>query len=797
VWEGPGSDADEGDAELETDVLPHEPVPALDAADDDEATQVLAPRTGVDAPRTNVDEDAELPGGAGADAGQSLSPAYGEGELGAPPSPSMPAEPAAVPDALAPTATAGEQETDPPPDSDTHAGIGGIAGAAAVARDGLDECAPTQVMLPAEEEEEAEQEQEGPGARGGDASAGVQPGARADAADVANSAMAVDDDAPAAEHAGRGPRSRARAAARPPPIPHRSRRTKELVDTSGSQQQQQASAAADTPPERVAGAGTLADVCWTQTPSSQLGALDGVIPARDALAAPPCGLPAADAAAASPAAAEPAAEVGKPSPPAAQGKRQSSRAPRATARGRGASAQPAATKPSRGRTTRGQAAPEVPEVPSAAPAVAAAQPAGEPQDAEEQALSAQAGRRRRRNSAEGIGPAGASADAAEPSADKPLRKVARAGKGKPKQSEQLPANQPAGADAAGGADGADGGGDDDEACDDVHTRRGRGAKQTLAKHATDDAEPKPAKPPSSRARRSSAADEAPKPDVTKSGKRRYSSSAPDGGEHETATEQAGMQSNAGNAPAPKLARGAAATTDATSPVPDDDTGKAAAGGRKRARTSGTAAAAAHGTTPPAPDAGASPALEVVQHRPGEVRVIFTCFDDIHREAQLKRVVRECGGKVLENASDAHTCTHCVVDRKSIKRTVKLCIAVSRARHLVDGAWLEESARVHGFVSEASFALRGRFASASGAASKWSFDAEASMARAAEAPCLRGCTFLLTKSVMPKPDDLGLIIEAAGGKVTTRLPPTLTGDESVRYYAVSCPADTVRCMRVRQ
>lgn len=45
--------------------------------------------------------------------------------------------------------------------------------------------------------------------------------------------------------------------------------------------------------------------------------------------------------------------------------------------------------------------------------------------------------------------------------------------------------------------------------------------------------------------------------------------------------------------------------------------------------------------------------------------------------------------------------------------------------------------------------------------------------------------------MPKPDDLGLIIEASGGKVTTRLPPAPSDDDHVRYFVVSCPADKVR------
>jgi hypothetical protein len=88
-------------------------------------------------------------------------------------------------------------------------------------------------------------------------------------------------------------------------------------------------------------------------------------------------------------------------------------------------------------------------------------------------------------------------------------------------------------------------------------------------------------------------------------------------------------------------------------------------------------------------------------------------------------------------------------------------------------------------------LHGTFSSASKAAVKWSFDADESRRRARTEPCFEGLVFLLGSTV-PPPAQLGLVIESAGGKVVSRLPPDPSGDEQTRHYAVlSLPADKVR------
>jgi hypothetical protein len=108
----------------------------------------------------------------------------------------------------------------------------------------------------------------------------------------------------------------------------------------------------------------------------------------------------------------------------------------------------------------------------------------------------------------------------------------------------------------------------------------------------------------------------------------------------------------------------------------------------------------------------------------------------------------------------------------------------RGVKLVLSSWVSACEAAGAVISEDDHVLSGVFASQAGASTRWSFDAVG--------PCLAGLTFFLSANVVPKPAQLALIVEAAGGKVTQRLPPAPTGDEQTQYYAVlELPKDKVR------
>jgi hypothetical protein len=116
----------------------------------------------------------------------------------------------------------------------------------------------------------------------------------------------------------------------------------------------------------------------------------------------------------------------------------------------------------------------------------------------------------------------------------------------------------------------------------------------------------------------------------------------------------------------------------------------------------------------------------------------------------------------------------------------------RGVKLVLSSWVSACEAAGAVISEDDHVLSGVFASQAGASTRWSFDAGESLRRAAVGPCLAGLTFFLSANVVPKPAQLALIVEAAGGKVTQRLPPAPTGDEQTQYYAVlELPKDKVR------
>lgn len=119
----------------------------------------------------------------------------------------------------------------------------------------------------------------------------------------------------------------------------------------------------------------------------------------------------------------------------------------------------------------------------------------------------------------------------------------------------------------------------------------------------------------------------------------------------------------------------------------------------------------------------------------------------------------------------------------------------RGAALVHPSWVTACENANRLLPEDDFLLRGTFSSGPSASAKWSFDAGEARARAAAGPCLAGLTFMLSKHSKPPLDQLALIVESAGGKVASRLPPAPSGDEQTHYYAVLVlPADKVRARR---
>lgn len=698
VWEGPG-DADDESADLDTDA-PDPPDPDPNAFAE---TQVIEPGGADDAAGPAAAAETEAHGASGElDAGHSLSPAYGEGELGAAPT-TVPVEGTMPSVVAAPRGGAAATEPEPgatePPVPPPSLGATEAVGAEPSSV-GPEACEPTQVMLPEADADGADADDHGAehatrAAEGSPtrANGAADAAARAAAPEARAGAQQASGAQPAGPEAGaRGARSRgARGAARPPPVPHRSRQTKQLV------------AAASQP---AASPGALIDTSWTQTQTpSQPSVAAAAQPAAAAAGAVlDSAAVAARAASAEPATAAPGAADEELAPAQPEVKGRASRS-RPAAR---AAAEPAASKPARGRGAKSRTA-AAPAADAVAEPAADAEPAGS--------------RRRGRASADerstrprGAPPASEPADieapdpatepTAEPHADPPPRAASRADKVRGgRRAAAVPT-----ASAAGGAAGAPKRGgpratpasaapapatppaamdvdEEGEAKEEPPARRGRGrpaqprGKTRSAPQAAESAAP--AKASSARAPDTGGSGDPPA--SARPSKRRGSRAADAPTQSEAAAAPAADA--ASEEPAAKRARGegggaraataahgaaAAASEEKAKPTP----------GRKRARSD--AAAAAPQPQPSAAPLAADSAAAVVPHRPGEVRVLFTCFEDSAREAALKKTVKECGGKVLESAAEAPSCTHCVVDRTTVKRTVKLCIAVSaraRARSL--------------------------------------------------------------------------------------------------------------------
>ena len=154
-------------------------------------------------------------------------------------------------------------------------------------------------------------------------------------------------------------------------------------------------------------------------------------------------------------------------------------------------------------------------------------------------------------------------------------------------------------------------------------------------------------------------------------------------------------------------------------------------------------------------------------------------------------MRSAHGRVAESVEQlAASCTHVVVVLP-VKRTAKLCVGVSlqhRGAHLVTAEWLKACEQAAAFVDPAPYLLKDAHASQPGAATAWQFNASESRKRAAAGRCLEGRSFYVTAATKPKPAEMKLIIEAAGGTVLGKAPTAAQAAKGAQAVVVSTEAE---------
>ena len=159
---------------------------------------------------------------------------------------------------------------------------------------------------------------------------------------------------------------------------------------------------------------------------------------------------------------------------------------------------------------------------------------------------------------------------------------------------------------------------------------------------------------------------------------------------------------------------------------------------------------------------------------------FSGISDETRLERLKRLVVRLRGRVEDDTLRlARSCTVMVV-AQPVKRTAKLCIGISLPNaSLVTEEWLRACESAGAFVDVAPFMLSGKHSSQPEAVSKWDFDAGESRKRTLSGSgCLEGRRFFVTGKTKPKPAELTLIIEAAGGSVLEQPPNAASADAVV-------------------
>jgi len=143
-----------------------------------------------------------------------------------------------------------------------------------------------------------------------------------------------------------------------------------------------------------------------------------------------------------------------------------------------------------------------------------------------------------------------------------------------------------------------------------------------------------------------------------------------------------------------------------------------------------------------------------------------------KRPKLSDIVKKLKGKV-EGSDFDPSWTHLVVGMP-LKRTTKLCAAVSLPIPIVTDKWLYACESANAFVSADSYLLKGPQESAADSKLSWSFNATAARAAAMQAKCFEGRTFYITTAGPPALADLQGLVRAAGGTVLAKAPSTSSG-----------------------
>jgi len=160
-----------------------------------------------------------------------------------------------------------------------------------------------------------------------------------------------------------------------------------------------------------------------------------------------------------------------------------------------------------------------------------------------------------------------------------------------------------------------------------------------------------------------------------------------------------------------------------------------------------------------------------------VNVLFQGFDD----ATLKRysgLVTSLHGEATLGDKAAHIdiakVTHFVVNTKvaggkrTVKRSMKLCLAISVVQNIVTEDWMGACEMAKQFVAVQPYLLSGSFSSDAKAAASWSFDATEARVRRLAGSVLAGRSFYLALDKDSKDKGLELeynaVIRAAGGVI---------------------------------
>jgi hypothetical protein len=160
-----------------------------------------------------------------------------------------------------------------------------------------------------------------------------------------------------------------------------------------------------------------------------------------------------------------------------------------------------------------------------------------------------------------------------------------------------------------------------------------------------------------------------------------------------------------------------------------------------------------------------------------VVVAFSGFEP-DETRRLKTLVQTTLKGRVEDGTDVSGCTHVVVVRP-VKRTVKLCVAISQPTAcLVTDDWIKACESAKSFVETTPYLLSGEHSSSKAG---WSFNATIAGKRAAEGRCLGSKSFYITPNKAPKTrfsdSELASIIEAAGGTVLSK-PPANGGAQTI-------------------